>query len=156
LIVTLVRNGQQRRQAEADRQTYRAEVRQRMVARDRQQLRLTAQALAWAVSNALIREQTDDINSRFNALIRERGLKELLLVDPAGTVTVSTNKKSEGAPFAARYPAELLQTNELLLTERNNQYEVAAPVQSLERRLGTLVLVYAGVESVPADSSAVR
>ena len=97
LIYTLIRQNQYERQAEATQQATRTAVRQFVTARDRQQLDLTTRTLAWAVSNALLREKSDEINNRFNALVQVRGVRELLLIDPTGRVTLSTNKKNQGA-----------------------------------------------------------
>lgn len=155
LVVVLFRNSQRERAAETRQQTLREEARQFVGTRDQQQLALTTRALAWAVSNALLREKSDEINNRFNALVREKGVRELLLVDPAGTVTLSTNKKNQGTAFTGRYPAALLGQPDLQVSVRNGQYELSAPVMSLEKRLGTVVLVY-GAESPFADSTAVR
>ena len=140
------------REAERRTQALREEVRANQLANDRHQLSLAMKTFVWAVRNALLQNKPGEINEYFNTLVQARGVREVLLVDPSGKVTLSTNKKNEGVPF--RYPAYLLGQDDVFFAEKQ-PYELSAPVTGPNQRLGTLVLLYAPTPVLP-DSSATR
>ena len=133
------------------RSEMRESVRRNQLANDQQQLLFGMKTFVWAVRNALLQNKPGEINEYFNTLVKDRGIKEMLLVDPAGNVTISTNKKNQGIPFASRFPAYLLQQQDIYFKEKT-PYELSAPVTSPNKRLGTLVLFYSPAHILP-DSS---
>lgn len=128
----------------APRQT----VRQNQLANDRQQLTFGMKAFVWAVRNALLQNKPGEINEYVNTLVKDRGVKEVLLVDPAGKVTISTNKKNQGVVFSDRFPAYLLQQQAVYFNDKR-PYELSAPVTAPNRRLGTLVMFYTPAPLLP-------
>ena len=99
LVAYLIyRNYQQNRLFDDDRAALRATVRQNQLANDRQQLQFGVKTFTWAVRNAMIQNKTGEINEYFNTLVKDRGIREMLLVDEGGTVLISTNKKNQGIP----------------------------------------------------------
>ena len=133
---------------EQERTTLRATVRQNQLASDRQQLTFGMKTFAWAVRNALIQNKPGEINEYFNTLVKDRGIKEMLLVDPAGKVTISTNKKNQGIRFADRFPVYLLQQQGVYFNDKR-PYELSGPVTEPNKRLGTLVMFYTPAPVLP-------
>ena len=126
----------------------RESVRKNQLANDQQQLLFGMKTFVWAVRNALLQNKPGEINEYFNTLVKDRGIKEMLLVDPAGNVTISTNKKNQGISFASRFPVYLLQQQGVYFKD-NAPYELSAPVTSPNKRLGTLVLFYTPASLLP-------
>ena len=123
-------------------------VRKNQLANDRQQLLFGMKTFVWAVRNALLQNKLGEINEYFNTLVKDRGIKEMLLVDPAGQVTISTNKKNQGISFGSRFPAYLLEQQDVYF-KANTPYELSAPITSPNKRLGTLVMFYMPAPLVP-------
>ncbi|GAB3641970.1 hypothetical protein [Spirosoma arcticum] len=150
----LYRNGQSTQRMEQQRTALLQTVRQNQLTNDRQQLTFGMKTFVWAVRNALLQNKAGEINEYFNTLVKDRGIKEMLLVDAAGKVTISTNKKNQGIRFAERFPAYLLQRQDVYFN-RKLPYELSAPVTSPNGRLGTLVMFYTPTSVLP-DSVAIN
>lgn len=144
----LYRNWQLTRQVTAERNTLYTTAQNNQLASDRQQLMFGMKTFAWAVGNALGQGKESEINAYFNALVKDRGVKEMLLVDPTGNVKISTNKKNQGIPFADRFPANLLQQEDVYFNKQE-AYQLSAPVMAPGKRLGTLVMIYTPTPVLP-------
>lgn len=137
----LYKNAQSTKEHERELSVLRTTVQQNQLTNDRQQLSFAMKTFVWAVRNAMLQNKSGEINEYFNTLVKNRGIREVLLVDPTGRVTISTNKKNQGSAFADRFPASLLQQEDVYF---NGQipYELSAPVLAPNQRLGTLVMFY--------------
>lgn len=108
----------------------------------KEQLSLMQKTFVWAVRSALIRDNLDEVNQYFNELIKEEDVKEIVLAGRQGEILVSTNKKHEGKPFTDFYPEVMLQISDVYFEADSSFYKVAAPVLSLNTKLGTLFVLY--------------
>ncbi|MFD2936189.1 hypothetical protein [Spirosoma flavum] len=149
----LYKNIASNKEFEQERSQLRETIRKNQLTNDQQQLQFGMKTFVWAVRNALLHNKPGEINEYFNTLIKDRGIKEMLLVDPAGQVTISTNKKNQGIAFASRFPAYLLQQQDIYFKE-NVLYELSAPVTSPNKRLGTLIMFYKSAPILPDSSVA--
>jgi C4-dicarboxylate-specific signal transduction histidine kinase len=121
---------------------------QNQLTNDQQQLTFGMKTFTWAVRNAMIQNKPGEINEYFNTLVKDRGVKEVLLIDPNGKVTISTNKKNQGIQFTSRFPAYLLQQQDVYFNNKK-PYELSAPITAPNQRLGTLVMLYAPAPILP-------
>lgn len=137
----IYRNVQLNNEAAQQRTRLEATVRENQLTSDRQQLTFGMKTFVWAVRNALLQNKPGEINEYFNTLVKDRGVQEVLLVDPAGKVTISTNKKNQGISFVSRFPPYLLQQQDVYFNNKK-PYELSAPVTGPNKRLGTLVMFY--------------
>ncbi|GAB3559833.1 hypothetical protein [Spirosoma fluminis] len=137
---------------ERERSDMRETVRKNQLANDRQQIQFGMKTFVWAVRNALLQNKAGEINEYFNTLVKDRGIREMLLVDPAGQVTISTNKKNQGIPFASRFPSYLLGQDDVYFKD-SGPYELSAPLTSPNKRLGTLVMFYKPAPILPDSLS---
>lgn len=144
----LYRNVQANKKFANERASLRTTVRQNQLAADKQQLTFAMKTFVWAVRNALLQNKPGEINEYFNTLVKDKGVKEVLLVDPAGKVTISTNKKNQGSVFASLFSAYLLQQEDVYFTNKT-PYELSAPVMAPNKRLGTLVMFYTPTSVLP-------
>ena len=135
-----------------ERNTIRLTAQNNQLLANQQQLTFGMKTFVWAVRNAMLQNKPGEINEYFNTLVQNKGVQEMLLVDPAGKVTLSTNKKNQGVVFASRFPAYLLQQEDIYF---NNKavYELSAPILSPNKRLGTLVLFYKPTPVLRAPTS---
>lgn len=148
----LYRNVQLNKEFRAERDALRTSVQQNQLTSDQRQLTFAMKTFVWAVRNALIQNKPGEINEYFNSLVKDKGVKEVLLVDPAGKVIISTNKKNQDSQFTNRFPAYLLQQQDVYFNNKR-PYELSAPVMSPNKRLGTLVMFYMSASVLP-DSTA--
>jgi len=137
---------------ERERSDARESIRKNQLAKDRQQLLFGTKTFVWAVRNAMLQNKPGEINEYFNTLVKDRDIQEMLLVDPAGQVTISTNKKNQGISFASRFPDYLLQQQDVYF-KANIPYELSASVTSPNKRLGTLILLYKPASILPDSLS---
>ncbi|GAB3040780.1 hypothetical protein [Spirosoma pulveris] len=135
-----------------ERSTMRVTALNNQLSANQQQLTFGMKTFAWAVRNALLQNKPGEINEYFNTLVQNKGVQEMLLVDPAGKVTLSTNKKNQGIVFASRFPDYLLQKEDIYF---NNKavYELSAPIMAPNKRLGTLVLFYKPTPVLPTPAT---
>ncbi|MGA0557369.1 hypothetical protein ACO2Q8_12000 [Larkinella sp. VNQ87] len=146
------RNWQINSRFEQEIATFRSAIQQNQLANDRQQLTFGMKTFVWAVRNALLQNKPGEVSEYFNTLVKDRGVKEVLLVDPAGRVTISTNKKNQGILFTDRFPAYLLQQQDVYFNDKT-PYELSAPVTGPNKRLGTLVMLYTPAQVLPQLTS---
>ncbi len=144
----LYKNTQLPRQFEHERDAFRSTVQNNQVTIDRQQLQFGMKTFVWAVRNAMLQNKSGEINEYFNTLVKDRGVQEVLLVDTAGKVTISTNKKNQGIAFTSRFPGYLLQQQDVYFNNKK-PYELSAPVTGPNKRLGTLVMFYKPTNLLP-------
>ncbi|GAB4024611.1 hypothetical protein GCM10028773_47540 [Spirosoma koreense] len=144
----LYKNTQIARQADRERNTLRASIGNNQIALDRQQLTFGMKTFVWAVRNAMLHNKSGEINEYFTTLVKDRGVQEVLLVDPSGKVTLSTNRKNQGILFVSRFPGYLLQQQDVYFNDKN-PYELSAPVTGPNKRLGTLVMFYKPASLLP-------
>ncbi|NEU70275.1 hypothetical protein GK091_25585 [Spirosoma agri] len=137
----LYKNTQLTKEYTQGRETLRSAIQTNQRSIDRQQLTFGMKTFVWAVRNALLQNKPGEVNEYFNTLVKDKGVQEVLLVDPAGKVIISTNKKNQGIGFASRFPTYLLQQQDVYFNEKK-PYELSAPVTGPNKRLGTLVMFY--------------
>lgn len=148
----LYKNWQLKKEFAHQRNMTRVTAQNNQLSANQQQLTFGMKTFVWAVRNAMLQNKSGEINEYFNTLIQDKGVQEMLLVDPTGKVTLSTNKKSQGIAFASRFPAYLLQKEDIYF---NNKavYELSAPVTAPNKRLGTLVLFYKPTPVLPVPAT---
>jgi hypothetical protein len=127
-------------------------------------LKRFAMPLAWAVRDALVKKNLGQVDEYLTELVQLKGLTRVVFAQPDGKITIASDKKFEGTPFAEAYPTELLSQNEVTITAgKNGEKLLAMPIMGLSARLGTLVvsvtpapytLTQAAPEAAPATAPA--
>jgi predicted regulator of Ras-like GTPase activity (Roadblock/LC7/MglB family) len=106
-------------------------------------LRLTTIPLVWAVRKEMINENYDQINEYLNRFIKEPNIKQILVVKSDGTIAVATDKKLEGAPFSSIFPQDLIEQNEISISDdEKGNIRIVAPIMGLNAKLGLLIMIY--------------
>lgn len=105
-------------------------------------LELMMKTFVWAVRGELTRENQEQVNQYFKQLVKNPQISEVTLVDNKGTILLSTNKKNEGSPLTTDYTNSVLNIDETTILDQGAQQVVAAPVLSIDSRLGTLIVLY--------------
>ncbi len=105
-------------------------------------LRLTAVPFVWAIRKEMLRDNFDQINEYLVHFVKEPMVKQVLVVKSDGTVAVATDKKMEGASFAALFPAQQGDGDETKIVQNSDgTVTVVAPVMGLNSRLGFIYMV---------------
>lgn len=106
-------------------------------------LRLTTTPFVWAIRKEMLRENYEQINEYLNQFVKEPQIKQILVVKSDGTVAVSTDKKLEGGAVSSLYPKELMEKDELVITDdKNGKILVVSPIMGLNKKLGMFFMVY--------------
>ncbi|MEI8187009.1 MAG: hypothetical protein WCG19_09965 [Chlorobiaceae bacterium] len=145
LVIVILAGGifLMRYQAERKQQQLTEQAEIRYIDIQRQELKLFSLPLAWSVRKELMRFNYDQIDEYFNELIKRKGFSMIMLVDPSGTVKVSTDRKLQGNSFAKSYPGMNLGASELVtypVQKGKNMFLV--PVMGLSERIGTIAFIY--------------
>lgn len=83
-------------------------------------LRLTTTTFVWAIRKEMLRENYEQINEYLNQFVKEPHIKQILVVKSDRTVAVATDKKLEGVAISSLYPTELIEKNEIEITDDQN------------------------------------
>ena len=105
-------------------------------------LRLMMKTFVWAVRGELIRGNQEQVDQYFSQLVKTDKIEEIVLVDKTGKIILSTNKKKEGSKLGTEYPSDILAVEETIIMTKDSIQIAAAPVMSIDSRLGTLILSY--------------
>ncbi|MRR33196.1 hypothetical protein EG829_00655 [bacterium] len=109
---------------------------------NRSYLRLAAVPLVWVVRGEMMRGNYDQVNQYLAQFVREPNMKEIVVARTDGRIVAATNKQREGAPATDFFPPEVLRTDSITVTSREDGgIMVAAPVMGLNDKLGVLILV---------------
>lgn len=112
-------------------------------------LKLTTKSLVWAVRSELVRENYEQVGQYFNQFVKAPQVETVTLIRPDGTVWLSSDKKSEGKDFVGPVPVKIGGGDAMTVDASDTEIvEIAAPVMSLDSRLGTLVVRYRKIDAV--------
>ncbi|MCS6785436.1 MAG: hypothetical protein NZ524_00165 [Thiobacillaceae bacterium] len=127
----------------AARSSLQEQLRQGLVAQEREALARFGTVLAWAVRGELMRGNLDQIDQYFVELTRLPRVQRVLLADQSGKVLVATDRKFLGRPVTEAAPAEVLMLHQVTVQPGAQGGRLVIPVMGLNARLGTVVLDYA-------------
>ena len=105
-------------------------------------LRLMMKTFVWAVRGEMTRGNQEQVDQYFKQLVKVEKIEEIILVDKEGKIILSTNKKNEGNKLGEPYPDDILTVEETAIVENEGKHIAAAPVMSIDSRIGTLILTY--------------
>lgn len=105
-------------------------------------LELTMRTLDWAVRSEMTRGNHEQVDQYFSQLVKTKKIQEVFFVDANGKITISSNKKNQGIAFVSPYQDTIFKTQEMIILDDSTKWLVTAPVLSIDRRIGTLVVHY--------------
>lgn len=99
---------------------------------------LTSKVFTWAIRSEMIRNNNENVDQFFVALIKEPNIQKIQLIDPkTGKIILSTNRKEEGKIE----PNQLIvQADDSVTLQDSASYRIACPVMGLNNRLAVVVL----------------
>lgn len=105
-------------------------------------LELMMKTFVWAVRSEMTRDNQEQVDQYFTQLVKSDKIVEITLIDKTGKVLISTNKKNEGVMLATAYTDEVLKVEEVSILNKSEQQVIAAPVLSIDSKIGTLIVLY--------------
>lgn len=106
-------------------------------------LNLMTVPFVWAVRKEMIRENYDQINEYLTQFVKNREIKNIVVVDTNGIIAVATDKKQEGKSFSMYYQQEYLGHTEInIVDDSEGNIQIVAPIMGLNRRIGTLLITF--------------
>ncbi len=107
-------------------------------------LKLMAKPLVWSIRTEMLRGNMEQVNIYTNELVKEKNFDFIYMVDPEGTIIVSTDKKLEGQPVGSRVEESLLKTDSVVVVNNAaGMLTMAAPVMGFDKRLAVIIMDYA-------------
>jgi len=105
--------------------------------------RLFGTALAWNIRSAMMRNNLDEIDQYFTALVQNERIQFVLLADREGKVLLASDRKYLGGQFSDSFPAALLQqTGVTIHPAEGKERRMVLSIQGLNTQLGTVLLTY--------------
>ncbi len=109
----------------------------------RQDVQLFAIPFAWTVRKELIRSDYGRIEEYFSELIKIKEFGIIMLLDPSGTIKVSTNRKLLGSSFALLYPQLNFSVSKPVSYKlQGGKSMFIVPVMGLNEKIGSIVFSY--------------
>lgn len=109
----------------------------------KKQLQLVTKTFVWSIRSEMLRDNYDQMDLYFNQLVKEDDrVTEIIAVNQKGKMVVSTNKRYEGKAFKSIYNENMLQQNNVTITQDGEVFKIVAPILALNSRIGTLFMLY--------------
>ncbi len=107
-------------------------------------LTLLCKPLVWSIRSEMLRGNIEQVNIFTTDLVKEKNFQFIHLIEPFGTILISTNKRLEGQPAGTMFNTDILTTDSTIVrpAEDGKTLIVASPVMGYDKRLGTLILSY--------------
>lgn len=118
------------------------EVNQQFYTNTASHLELTMKPLVWAVRSEMTRSNEEQVNQYFSQLVKEEKILEVILIDNDKKILISSNKKNEGTTFMSEYVDTIMNSREMTMLGDSSKLMISAPVLSIDRRIGVLVVNY--------------
>lgn len=134
---------EQAQKLEAERSAIEAAARQKLARHSDEAHLLFADALAWAIRSALLRNNTAEVDQYFAELVKREGVTFALLANADGKIVATSDRQFHGKRFVEEFPAELLKTDKISLRADGNERSVVLPIRGLTSRIGTALVTYA-------------
>jgi hypothetical protein len=108
----------------------------------REDIELFSLPLSWAVRKELMSNNVQQIDEYLVELVRKDKFKVAFLVDPAGMVKVSTDRKYLDTSFREAHSDISLAQDKITVTPlADGTSVIVIPIMGLSERLGTVVLI---------------
>ena len=132
-----------RAETEKDNQRLEREAQNAVIRAHEQQLRLLAKPFSWAVRIEMMNNAISQVNLYANELVKEKNMSSIMIVDEAGKIISSTDKKWEGREYSAIGKQQYLDADSTIIENISDSVLVmSSPIMGFNNRLGTLVLTY--------------
>lgn len=118
------------------------QVQQALDFNDQKHLEMMMKTFVWAVRGEMTRDNLEQVDQYFKQLVKVENIKEITLVDKTGMILISSNKKNEGNQLAQEYTETILKMEEITIMGDGDKKIAAAPVMSLDSRMGSLLIIY--------------
>jgi hypothetical protein len=116
----------------------------RLARHTKEMIRLSGVSLAWVVREELLRNNHQGIDRYLTQFVKERGVREILVANVAGTIIAATNKKIEGASFEEVFPGDLMTRDDIHVEDLpDGIVRMIVPIMAPTARLGVLLLLFA-------------
>ncbi len=120
-----------------------SEARRAVMNSHEQHLRLLAKPFTWAVRTEMMNNNISQVNQYANDMIKEKNISSIVIINGAGKVISSTNKKWEGKDFAIVGNRSHLQSDTTFIENiKDSILVMSSPVMGFNSRLGTIILNY--------------
>lgn len=106
-------------------------------------MKLVTKPLIWSIRSEMLRGNLEQVNLFTNELVKEKNFQFIHLIDPGGSIIVSTDKKLEGQSAIGMFDANLIQADSVIVINNNTEMmTVAAPVMGFDKKLAILIMNY--------------
>lgn len=109
-------------------------------------LKLVTMPFVWSIRAEMLRDNMEQVNTYTKEMVRERNFQFIHIIDPAGKIIISTDKKLEGQSAADMFEPSVLQTDSIIVVRKDDLLTVAAPVMGYDKKLGVLIMNYIPVK----------
>lgn len=130
-------------QTEVEKNTLQRTAQEALARHSGEIYQLFGTALAWNIRSAMMRNNMDEIDQYFAALVKNPQIPLVLLADPAGKVLLASDRKFQDRNFSDNFPAALLQQPGVSIHPgEGKERRLVLQIQGFNALLGTVLLTY--------------
>lgn len=117
---------------------------EQLIENNQQMLKLLSKPLVWSIRSEILRDNLEQVNILTKDMVKEKNIQVINVIEPAGKIIISTDKRLEGKMATGIVESDLLETDSVLVSHNKSAgvISLAAPVMGYDRRLGIVTLVY--------------
>lgn len=117
---------------------------EQLIENNQQMLKLLSKPLVWSIRSEILRDNLEQVNILTKDIVKEKNIQVIYVIEPAGKIIISTDKKLEGKMATGIVESDLLESDSVLMshTISTGVTSLTAPVMGYDRRLGIVILVY--------------
>ncbi len=106
-------------------------------------LNLVGKTYAWALTDEMIEQNIQKVNSYGNDLVKEKNFLSIMVTDDRGIIQSSTDKKFDGVDFRTFSSPYYLNVDTPIVHRVNDSLlVVASPLMSYKGKIGTVIIRY--------------
>ncbi|VBB48632.1 hypothetical protein TRIP_D450087 [uncultured Paludibacter sp.] len=96
-----------------------------------------AKTFSWVMRSDLLHSNKDEAQLHLDNLLKEPHIKKAYILDAAGKILLSTDKKETGIPYA---DFTVINANEPISLKGENSIRIVTPIMDLNKKLGISVV----------------
>lgn len=108
---------------------------------DETNLKLLAKPLVWSIRTELLKNNVSQVALYINEIVRQNNFRKISIIDEAGIVMLSTDKKEEGKAFPAN-TIDISSNNTVVSNLNDTMIVMSSPIMGFNSKLGTLNIMY--------------
>ena len=103
---------------------------------------LIMEPFGWTIRDEMLSGNLEKVNQYLSQYVKHPSVKLLAVIDDAGMILSSTDKKIEKRMFADVFPNQTLHETKLMINRNAGQIHISQPLMGFDNRLGSVYMIF--------------